>query len=125
MRTDRTIRSPATVGTLNSHRDQLLCGVLPVSRLRPGDDKGPGRQRERLVQAKAGTFVCRPDAEVRVEKDSAALLGTRAVRPIFRVRGHQVAAVFAEVKARFCLDEVLDVDHAEALAVVEELVVFV
>src|ERR1700694_1344710 len=104
MRTDRALLAPAGLETLESHRHQRLCGVFPVSRLRPRDDEGAGRQRERFVEAKAGTFVSRPDAEVRVQEDPAAFLSTSTVRPVLGIRGHQVTAVFTQVKARFCLN---------------------
>src|SRR6266480_6391421 len=115
-----SLLAPASLEPLESHRDQRLCRVFPVSRLRPSDHERPGGQRERFVEAKASTLVPRPDAEVRVEEDSPAFLGTRGVRPILRVRGQEVATVFPQVEARFRLDEIFDVDHAEALAVVEE-----
>src|ERR1700730_1034174 len=121
----RRLLAPGSLQPLESHCDECLRRVFPVSRLRPRHDKGPGRERERFVETKTGTFVSRPDTEVRVQADSTAFLSASAIRPILGVRGHQVAAVFAQVKARLRLDEVFDVDHAEALAVVEELVVFV
>src|SRR5438309_9609763 len=117
--------APASLETLESHRDQRLRGVFPVSRLRPRDDERPGRQRKGFVEAEASTLVPRPDAEVRIEEDAPAFLSTRGVRPVLRVRRHQVATIFPQVEARFGLDEVFDVDHAEALAVIEELVAFV
>src|SRR4029077_3076916 len=123
--TDRILFAPGGLETFETHRDQCLGGVLPVARLRPCDDERPGRQRERFIEAEPSTFVARPHAEVGVEEDAAAFLGTRAVRPMLRIRWHEVAAVFPEVKARFRLDEVFDVDHPEMLTVVQELVVFV
>src|SRR5437667_10717791 len=86
--------APASLETLESHRDQRLRGVFPVSRLRPGDDERPSRQRKGFVEAEASTLVARPHAEVGVEEDATAFLGTRAVRPILRIRGHQVATIF-------------------------------
>src|SRR3981081_4068395 len=120
-----SLLAPGSLETLESHRDQRLGGVFPVSRLRPGDDERAGRQGERFVKTKPDAFVPRPHAEVRIQKHSATLLGTRAVRPILRIRWHKVTAVLSQVEARFGLDEVFDVDHAEALTVVQELVVFV
>src|ERR1700737_164519 len=125
IRSESELLAPAGLELLVPQRSQGFGHVRCVPALRPGDDKGSGGKGECFVEAEAPAVVAGTYRQVRVQEKLSGFLGLGSVRPVFGRRRPQVATIFSEVKAWLGLNKILDVDHAVAMAIPEELVVFV
>src|SRR5438445_13627885 len=110
---DLSLLAPAGLEALVGQRNQCLRGVVPVTALRPGDNQGASRERQRFIQGKARAAILRPDLAVGVEENATRLVRALGVGPMLGRRRRQVATVLTQVEARLPLHEILNVDQDE------------